>query len=732
MLLTLLQAPPARPAASGPPPLTCADSSVTTLGDLSLHCVDLVPVPDVTTMSGYAELDYAPTPYGIPVTREGVVRWQVRMRLSGLRHRPSPRWIGGPHYVAWVAPPSMAPLIRLGRVRNGANLVGEVALPVFTLFVTEEADTAPATMGKLLLRAQSPSALMQPHGSSRLPAREAGAHQHGAWPMPPMHPRVTSMPPGLEVLQPDATPWWPSATPVPTAPPAAAARGAARARARPARGAPANAPPAPPDAEAIVLGAKDTAVLVTAPLARTLAGRAFTGYAWNGRVPAPTLRATEGLRSTLRVVNALGEPTTVHWHGLRHDWRQDGAVGLSQEPIAPGATFTYRLAFPDPGLFWYHPHLREDRQMDLGLAGTIRVAARRDDWLAPVDAEHVLLLDDILLGDSTVYPHGAERPTHALMGRFGNVITVNGAVRPELALRAGQVVRLWFANAAGVRPFNLAFEEPLPMKLVAADMGRMEQERRVDVVTIAPAERWAVDVRLDQPGRYALVNRVLGVDPVQQAYFPQVDTVATLVVSAADTPAAPTPAQRGFDALARHDEETDRFDAWRDAAPQRELLLTLQPTGLPIGLEQAMRADTQYVQPVEWVGTMPMMDVLSTPRQARWILRDVASGKENHEIAWRVPRDGVQKVRIRNDRHTLHAMQHPIHLHGQRFVVLAVNGRPAADRAWKDTVLVPAGATVDVLVWFQNPGRWMLHCHVPEHLASGMHAVITVGDEEGR
>jgi suppressor of ftsI len=74
----------------------------------------------------------------------------------------------------------------------------------------------------------------------------------------------------------------------------------------------------------------------------------------------------------------------------------------------------------------------------------------------------------------------------------------------------------------------------------------------------------------------------------------------------------------------------------------------------------------------------------------------------------------------------LHPMAHPVHLHGQRFLVVAQNGTPVPNRVWKDTVLVPAGGSVDLLVEFSNPGRWMLHCHIAEHLETGMHATVTV------
>jgi suppressor of ftsI len=161
-------------------------------------------------------------------------------------------------------------------------------------------------------------------------------------------------------------------------------------------------------------------------------------------------------------------------------------------------------------------------------------------------------------------------------------------------------------------------------------------------------------------------------------------------------------------------------------APDRILELSLRTGTLPFALVQALRLDTVYVHPVEWTSTMPMMDWLSTGREVTWTIRDSLTGTEGMALDWRVPRGKPLVVRLVNAKHVLHPMGHPIHLHGQRFLVLARNGAPNEDPVWKDTVLVPAGGTVDLLIDTSNPGRWMLHCHIAEHLESGMHTVITI------
>ena len=103
-----------------------------------------------------------------------------------------------------------------------------------------------------------------------------------------------------------------------------------------------------------------------------------------------------------------------------------------------------------------------------------------------------------------------------------------------------------------------------------------------------------------------------------------------------------------------------------------------------------------------------------------------ATGRENRDIEWRFPAADAVKLRLFNEPRSLHPMSHPIHLHGQRFLVLEKDGKPNANLVWKDTVIVPVGSTVDILVDMSNPGEWALHCHIAEHLGAGMMMTFTV------
>jgi suppressor of ftsI len=155
-------------------------------------------------------------------------------------------------------------------------------------------------------------------------------------------------------------------------------------------------------------------------------------------------------------------------------------------------------------------------------------------------------------------------------------------------------------------------------------------------------------------------------------------------------------------------------------------VLTLETQGLPPVSQRLMQLDSIYFPPVEWSGTMPMMNWASTGRQVRWILSDPTTGRKNMDVHWRLRRGEPVRVRLVSERQSVHAMQHPIHFHGQRFLILSVNGEPTRNLVWKDTVLVPAGGAVDILLDPSNPGHWMGHCHIAEHLSAGMMMRFTV------
>ena len=239
-----------------------------------------------------------------------------------------------------------------------------------------------------------------------------------------------------------------------------------------------------------------------APVAKRLGDATVRMLAYNGSIPGPTLRVREGSELVVNVANHTELEATVHWHGLRLDNRYDG-THQTQAPIQVGDTFSYRIAFPDPGVYWYHPHIREDYGQEMGLYGNILVVPADPGYWGPVHREVPLTLDDVLLEDGRIAPFRRSGSTHTAMGRFGNLMLVGGQTDLALDARRGEVVRFHLTNTANTRVFNVGIAGAR-MKLVGGDSGRYEHEELVERVLLAPSERAVVDVLFDRPGELAL------------------------------------------------------------------------------------------------------------------------------------------------------------------------------------------------------------------------------------
>lgn len=516
----------------------------------------------------------------------------------------------------------------------------------------------------------------------------------GAWRMVPMDPNMPMLP-GLEDLLPVVGPFLPGAGVDPATLPAA----------RPS--------------EVVAMADGDTLDIAVSMVRRTIGGHELVMYGYNGQYPGPLIRAPRDATVVVRVTNEIELPTTIHWHGVRLDNRFDGVPGVTQEAIGRGESFTYQVKVPDAGMFWYHPHVREDVQQDLGLFGNLLVDAPEPDYYGPANREEVFVLDDILLDDQGLLPWGEESPTHALMGRFGNVLMVNGRTDWGLDVKRGEVVRFFLTNVANTRTFNVTFGGARA-KVVASDVGRYEREQWVPSVVIGPAERYVVDVRFEEAGRVAIANTIQAVNHFRGDFYPQVDTLGIVTVS--DEAASPDHGA-AFETLRRHAEvaaDVERYRPLFDKEPNHTIETTVRVSGLPIPIVQAMEMDTLYVPPMEFNDAMPMMNWLSTAEQVTWILRDMDTGAENEDIDWRFRLGDVVKIRVFNQPRSFHPMNHPFHIHGQRFLVVSMDGVPNENLVWKDTAIVPVGSTVDLLVEMSNPGTWMAHCHIAEHLHSGM------------
>ena len=496
------------------------------------------------------------------------------------------------------------------------------------------------------------------------------------------------------------------------------------------------------------------------PVAKRIGDETVRMLAYNGSVPGPAIKVQQGSEIVVDVENHGDLETTVHWHGLRLENRYDG-THETQSPIAVGERFRYRLQFPDPGLYWYHPHIRQDYGQELGLYGTILVVPAERDYWPPAHRELVVTLDDILLEDGRIAPFSPDETTYAAMGRFGNQMLINGEPELALAARAGEVVRFFLVNTANTRVFNVAVRGGR-MKRVGGDSGRYEHEEFVDAVVVAPSERVVVDVCFDAVGEAALEHRT-----PDRTY-----RLATIAVGGDPVEPGPT---RSFETLRTSPElvaERERIAPYRDREPDKTLAfvaemefdavegdsvftcpmhpevvsdqpgkcpecgMKLMPASLvPQGEHHGHAEHTEHghaehahhghehaaADGIEWEDDMVEVNRTTTPANTRWKVVDRSTGAHGHAIDWKLTVGDRVKIRLVNEMDSDHPMHHPFHIHGAgRFLVLSRDGEEDPNLVWTDTVLVRTGEVVDILLDVTHPGRWMAHCHIAEHHESGM------------
>src|SRR5215207_1906048 len=258
--------------------------------------------------------------------------------------------------------------------------------------------------------------------------------------------------------------------------------------------------------ETVNLRDRDVFDLHIHPVRKKIGDAEVRMLGYNGSIPGPTLHVDQGSEVTVNVTNDGDVETTVHWHGLRLENRYDGVPEETQAPIPPGGTFTYKVQFPDPGLYWYHPHIREDFAQEMGLYAPIVVEPADTSYWPLADRQLTITLDDVLIEDGKMAPFHHSGPNFVAMGRFGNIMLINGETAFSGEAAVGEVVRLYLVNTANTRLFNVAVRGAR-MKLVGGDSGRYEREVFVDEVLLSPSERAVVDVLFDAPGDVRLENR---------------------------------------------------------------------------------------------------------------------------------------------------------------------------------------------------------------------------------
>jgi FtsP/CotA-like multicopper oxidase with cupredoxin domain len=479
--------------------------------------------------------------------------------------------------------------------------------------------------------------------------------------------------------------------------------------------------------EVVNLKDGDTYDLTIQKVRKVINGKTLIMLSYNGSIPWPTFRAPKGATVKFKVRNTVRElATTIHPHGVRLNYLYDGVPrdqGGAQDPIKVGDVYEQIIKFPDTGIFWYHPHTRDDFEQELGEYGTFQIYDPKEKQT--VDSENVITLDDILIEKWVIAPFETETVNHTLMGRYGNTMLVNGSTNFSLTLKQGEVKRLYLVNTANARPFDFAIPW-IKMKLVGGDNSYYQNEAHIDHLVIAPAERYIVDIMSEKSGEF----------PMQSIGGGKVIPLGIITVIANTIPSI---YQKDFETLKTYDvlgTLKNTLSSYQSKAPDKSLKITMTMEGMEWmenmgGMNHNMDSMSwmgmggmsmwnESPDGIEWEDTMVMMNANSTNKTVKWILRDEETLKEGMDIDWKLKKWSIVKIRLTNDKDAMHPMQHPFHMHGQRFLILNQNWTVNTNFVWKDTVLIPKDQYVDILVDMSNPWNWMAHCHIVEHLFSGM------------
>ncbi|MFN3399330.1 MAG: multicopper oxidase family protein [Ferrovibrio sp.] len=416
-------------------------------------------------------------------------------------------------------------------------------------------------------------------------------------------------------------------------------------------------------------------------------------WAYNNSLPGPVLRLKQNDRLRAVLKNNLTQDTTIHWHGIRLPNAMDGVPGLTQKPVKPGESFTYDFACNDAGTFWYHPHAGNPEQVGRGLYGLLIVDEPNPP---PVDRDVAWVLSDLRLDkNAQITPDFSSffDLTHA--GRLGNVALNNGKLVQPFAVTAGERIRLRLVNTANARIFDLRFSDHAPW-VVALDGHPLDAPLQLgpqDRVTLGPGMR--ADLIVDLTGNPGTRSPVFDRDFQGREHrltdFAYGDAPAMAAKKRAEPKLAANPVT-----------EPDLKTAER----------------LPLLLGGGM--GVPYELKVDGGPVLDMRQAWDRHRMA-WSLNGEAmkdhADHHGHDTLFSLKRGRSYLIEASNDT----SWPHPVHLHGHVFRVLTQAGRP-----WRDTVLLQPGEKAQLALVADNPGQWMLHCHILEHQAAGMMATVSV------
>ncbi len=432
-----------------------------------------------------------------------------------------------------------------------------------------------------------------------------------------------------------------------------------------------------------------------------LGGRTVDTWAYDGSVPGREVRVRAGDVLRAHLTNQLPEPTTIHWHGLALRNDMDGVPGLTQDPIAAGAGFTYEFAVREPGTFWFHPH--SGLQLDDGLYAPLiiedpaepgrydrEITVVLDDWAngigpSPEETLQNLRTNGMQMGAGN---GGMSMGSSPLLGGDAGDVTyplflINGrqaSAPANLDVKSGERIRLRILNAASDTAFRVALGGH--RLTVTHTDGFPVQPVTVDAVLIGMSERYDVTVTVAGDGAFPLVALAEGKGGQGLA-------VLRSAPGATPPPADVQPAELDGRLLQLSELRADTAVTLASRGPDRTHQVVLGGPGQ---------------QGYHWTINGKEVD------SAANVLKDAKVLEM---------RQG-QRVRLVFDNRT--TMFHPMHIHGHTFQVVGPGGA-AGPR--KDSMIIRPKERIAVDFDADNPGQWLMHCHNLYHQSAGMHSVLS-------
>jgi FtsP/CotA-like multicopper oxidase with cupredoxin domain len=401
---------------------------------------------------------------------------------------------------------------------------------------------------------------------------------------------------------------------------------------------------------------------------------------WGDGGMPPVLRMTKGKPYAARLTNTLDEPTTIHWHGLRIANKMDGVPFMTQPYVYTGDSFDYAFTPPDAGTFWYHPHCNTLTQMGHGMTGVIVVEDEADPTF---DSEVVLNLRDWRLGSDGQFIAPFRPRDAAKTGTYGTVRTANWHQEPQYDAPAGGLIRLRIAVTDVTRIFSLKMEGA-EATVIAIDGNLVAKRFPLDLLLIGPGQRLDLAVRMpDNEGATATLEDIRGTSPKTIAKFRAVGQ--SLKRNAGDLAAL------GENPVAKAD------------------LSSAQK--IPLVLSAAAES-------------APVDSICGTLGYSFWAINKVPwPGDTSDPTAPLAELKLGQSYILQLENVTPHF--HPIHLHGMSFTTISSSTREVMPLV-SDTYLIQPDEKVQLSFVADNPGDWLLHCHIIEHQKTGMTSYIRV------